>query len=231
MDQRAPLALSAAALAVAVLGGTSLGQAAEERLSSVVPFAKTAGFARLAGNAQKLNGRRSTLTGAPGTIPVVGKNGKLPPSIGGVGPQGARGPKGDRGEPGPRGPAGPTEGTATASVGTYLDVVDIGSALLVSTDSPATLFVFGRVQAEVKCAAATACNRHYQLHVDGQIVRGTIAEAHAGPGQDVTDNLAVFGTVAVAAGSHTVRLRAQNGAGVTFFLDVSPNVGAIVLGS
>jgi hypothetical protein len=115
MRARLPLALSLLALAVAILGATPLGQAASERIAAVVPFAKTAGYARVAGDAAKLNGRRSSLAGAPGTVPVVGKDGKLPPSIGAVGPQGppgAQGPKGDRGlkgdkgEKGDRGPKG-----------------------------------------------------------------------------------------------------------------------------
>ena len=107
MRRRAPLVLSITALVVAVFGGTPLGRAAGERLSAAVPgFAKRAGFAKFAGDASKLNGRRSTLSGAPGTIPVVGRNGRLPASIGAVGPQGAQGPKGDKGDKGDKGPPG-----------------------------------------------------------------------------------------------------------------------------
>ncbi|HKP18500.1 MAG TPA: hypothetical protein VJT84_08475 [Gaiellaceae bacterium] len=101
MHQRAPIVLSSAALAVAVLGATPLGQAAGENLRAVVPFAKTAG------NAQKLNGHRAALSGAPGTIPVIGRNGKLPARIGAVGPKGPAGP------PGPAGPGGPAGGALT----------------------------------------------------------------------------------------------------------------------
>jgi hypothetical protein len=73
MRQRAPLVLSITALVVAVLAATPLGQAT---VSAVVPpFARTAGFARLADNSNKLNGHRSTLRGVPGSIPVVGANG------------------------------------------------------------------------------------------------------------------------------------------------------------
>ncbi|HZQ66280.1 MAG TPA: hypothetical protein VFA66_13755 [Gaiellaceae bacterium] len=103
MRQRAPLVLSIAALVVAVLGATPLGHAAGDRLTAVVPFAKTAGFAKNAGNTSRLNGRRSALSGAPGTIPVVGRDGKLPESLGVIG---ARGPQGERGPQGPAGPAG-----------------------------------------------------------------------------------------------------------------------------
>jgi hypothetical protein len=97
------VALSAAALLVAVLGATPPGRAAGDRLAAVVPFAKTAGYAKFAGDSSKLNGRRSTFAGVPGTIPVVGKNGRLPASLGAVGQQG---PKGDRGEQGADGHAG-----------------------------------------------------------------------------------------------------------------------------
>jgi hypothetical protein len=86
-----------------LLATTPLGRAAGDSLTSVVPYAKTAGFAKLAGNSAKLNGRKSTLAGIPGTIPVVGANGKLPAAIGAVGsqgPQGPQGPKGSSGAPG-----------------------------------------------------------------------------------------------------------------------------------
>jgi hypothetical protein len=107
--QRASLVLSATALVISVLGVTPLGQAAGERLAATIPpFAKTAGYAKFSGDATKLNGRRSTLAGARGTIPVVGTNGKLPPSIGTVGPQGPAGPKGDKGLQGPKGDKGDT---------------------------------------------------------------------------------------------------------------------------
>jgi hypothetical protein len=104
MRQRAPLALSATALAVAVFGSTPVGQAVT---SNIPPFAKTSGFAKVAGNSAKLNGRRSALSGAPGTIPVVGRDGKLPGSLSSLGP---RGPQGERGPQGPAGPAGASTG-------------------------------------------------------------------------------------------------------------------------
>jgi hypothetical protein len=110
MRHRWPMLLSTAALVVAVLGATPLGNAAVHRVAAVVAFAKQAG------NAAKLNGHRSSVTGAAGTIPVVGPNGKLPTSLGAVGPQGPAGPKGDRGakgekgDKGDQGPIGPSEG-------------------------------------------------------------------------------------------------------------------------
>jgi hypothetical protein len=50
-------------------------------LVSAVPYAKTAGFAKFAGDSSKLNGRKSALNGTPGTIVAVGKSGKLPGSL------------------------------------------------------------------------------------------------------------------------------------------------------
>jgi hypothetical protein len=100
MRQRAPIVLSSAALVVAVFGSTPVGQAVTAKIP---PFAKTSGFARVAGNSAKLNGRRSALSGAPGTILVVGKDGKLPAALGAVG---ARGPQGERGPQGPAGAGG-----------------------------------------------------------------------------------------------------------------------------
>ena len=89
MNQRLPLVLSATALVVALVGSTPLGQAAEQALEQVVPRAKTADFAT---NAGRLNGRRSALDPKPGQIPVVGSDGRLPPSIVAAGP--AAGPSG-----------------------------------------------------------------------------------------------------------------------------------------
>ena len=107
MRTRLPLVLSTLALLVALLGATSLGHAAGTAMRAVPPFAKTSGFARLADNSTKLNGRKSTLRGLPGTIPVVGANGKLPASIGAVGPQGSQGSQGAMGPRGLTGPVGP----------------------------------------------------------------------------------------------------------------------------
>jgi hypothetical protein len=108
MQNRLSLVLSTTALLIAVFGATPLGHAASRAIHKVPPFAKTASYAKFAGNASKLNGRRSTLSGAPGTIPVVGQNGKLPASIGAVGPQGPQGSAGAKGAAGLKGDKGDT---------------------------------------------------------------------------------------------------------------------------
>lgn len=99
MRERLPIVLSGSALLVAVFGATPLGHAAGQAIQAVPPFAKTANFAKFAGNASKLNGRKSTLKGAPGTIPVVGRDGKLPASIA-ADRRGSRGRRGRRGRMG-----------------------------------------------------------------------------------------------------------------------------------
>jgi len=96
MNQRLPLVLSATALVVALVGSTPIGNAAQNALQ-LVPRAKRADFAS---NAGKLNGHKSSVNPKSGQIPVVGADGKLPASIGAVGP------KGDQGAAGPAGVGG-----------------------------------------------------------------------------------------------------------------------------
>jgi hypothetical protein len=231
MPQRAPIVLSITALVVAVLGATPLGQATATKLAAKFPpFAKTAGFAKLSGNSNKLNNHKSTLRGLPGTIPVVGANGKLPASIGAVGPQGPAGAAGAKGD---RGPAGPTFGAATrvGNPNSYTNMTEIGDTVDVKFDSAGTLFAFGRVEAGLVCMANQQCNRHYGLYVDGQQVQGTLVEVLNYSNVSRTDNFAVFGTTAVSAGTHTIRFRAGNSAEVTGSSDTSVNVGGIALGN
>ena len=102
MRERLPLVLSTCALLVAVFGATPLGQAADRVIHTVPPFAARAGFAKLAGtadNAKRLNGHKAKLSPKAGDIPVVGANGKLPASIGAVGPEGPKERKGPKGPP------------------------------------------------------------------------------------------------------------------------------------
>jgi hypothetical protein len=230
MRKRAPIVLSTTALVVAVLAATPLGQATATRLAAIPPFARTAGFAKLAGNSAKLNNHRSTLRGLPGTIPVVGTDGKLPASIGAIGPQGPAGAKGERG---PVGPVGPTRGVATKNgrPNDYTNNTEIGQPIDITVDSQSTLFVFGRVQATVSCAAGQSCQRHYGLYVGSEQVEGTLVVAYAPVGGSATDNVAVFGTITVPAGTHSIRFRAGNSQYVTGALDIYTNIGAIQLGN
>jgi hypothetical protein len=101
--RRLPVMLSASALLVALFGATPLSRAASDALAQVVPRAKKADFAA---NAGQLNGHRSSTKPTVGQIPVVGRSGKLPASLGAVGPQGPQGLAGQQGAAGPQGPPG-----------------------------------------------------------------------------------------------------------------------------
>jgi hypothetical protein len=234
MRQRAPLVLSITALVVAVLAATPLGQATVSKVAAKIPpFARTAGFARLSGNSNKLNNHKSTLRGLPGTIPVVGANGKLPASIGAVGVQGPAGPAGPKGDNGAQGPVGPTNGVASkiGRPSDYTNNTEIGTATSISVSSQSTLFVFGRVQSTVACTAGQGCQRHFGLWVDDQQVEGTLGLAYGIPGGNATDTVTVFGTINVSPGNHSIRFRAGNSQYVTAATDVYVNIGAIQLGS
>ena len=103
--KRLPLVLSATALVVAVFGSTPVGHA----VGSAIPaFAKSAGYAKQAGNASALNGIKASKQARPGMLVPLGTDGKFPSSVGLVGPAGPAGPKGDRGDTGAVGPKGAT---------------------------------------------------------------------------------------------------------------------------
>jgi hypothetical protein len=107
VSKRLPSILAATALVIALLGATPLGHAARNIVESIPPFAKKANYAPTAGNALRLNGHKASSTGAPGTIPVLNRLGKLPSSINARGPRGPQGPEGSQGTTGPQGQAGP----------------------------------------------------------------------------------------------------------------------------
>jgi hypothetical protein len=94
MRRQLPLVLSATALITALLGSTQLGRAAGNVIEQIVPHAKLADFAT---NAGKLNKHKASTTPKAGQIPVLNARGKLPASIGAVGPPG---PQGSQGPPG-----------------------------------------------------------------------------------------------------------------------------------
>jgi hypothetical protein len=102
MGRHLPVALAAAALVVAVLGWTSLGEAAETAV-------RTALFAR---NADKVDGISASRTRKPGQLVALNRQGKFPASVLPRGREviveGPRGQPGDRGPAGPEGPAGAT---------------------------------------------------------------------------------------------------------------------------
>jgi hypothetical protein len=216
MRQRLPILMSGAALTVAVLGSTPLGEAGR----NVLLPANSVGAAQIRSSAvQTRHLAIGAVTGAKvkrGTLLTRHfKAGQIP-----AGPRGAQGAAG---------PPGPTTGAATNSGGRYTDVVEIGQPLQITVPTAGKLFVFGRIQAHVGCGAV-ACNRHYEIYVDGTNVPGTLAEVHVPANTTITEHAGFFGIRDVTAGVHTIRLRASNSPGVTSSLDVLPNVGGIALG-
>ena len=128
MPQRLPLALSVTALVVAVLGSTPLGEAAENLVSAVPPFAKQAGYAKTAGtaqNAKRLAGHTASRTPRPGQIPIVAANGKLAASLGAVGAPGAKGDPGAPGAKGDKGDKGDKGSPGVTSVTTVNDTANV----------------------------------------------------------------------------------------------------------
>jgi Collagen triple helix repeat (20 copies) len=97
MRQRLPIVISVTALVVALLGVTSLGEAAGNAVR-----------ATFASNAGKLGGFAPSKKSTRNTVVVRGANGKIDRASLPAGPRGARGPAG------PTGPTGPTGATGAA---------------------------------------------------------------------------------------------------------------------
>lgn len=95
--QRLSLILSSTALVVALLGVTPLGHAAGSVASKVVPYANRSGYAT---NAGAVTGIKASRRPTAGKLVPLGANGRLPASIGAVGPAGPGGPAGQQGPPG-----------------------------------------------------------------------------------------------------------------------------------
>lgn len=111
MKRRLPLALSAAALVVALLGSTPLGQAVT---AAIPPLAQHARTADRATNASAVNGIKASRQPLPGRLVPLGADGRFAASVGAIGPQGPKGEPGPQGSPGPAGPTGPTGPTGQA---------------------------------------------------------------------------------------------------------------------
>ena len=119
-----------------------------------------------------------------------------------------------------------TGDTAGVSVGIGEDPQPAGESVQVRTLRPTKLFVFGRIDGEVTCAAGTGCSLGYQIFVGNRPVPDAAAFVSGGP----REQLAVFGVVPVGAGVHTVQFRVKatpnlvgSSSGLT--------VGAIALGA
>ena len=112
MKQRIPLALSSAALIVAVMGTTPISQAAKHAVAKVPPFATNAG---------SVNGIKASKTPKPGQLLALGNTAKFPASVVPAGPAGPVGAAGPAGPAGPAGAAGTISGVAAGGdlAGTY----------------------------------------------------------------------------------------------------------------
>jgi hypothetical protein len=102
---RLSMIVSTTALLVALFGSTPVGHAVG---SNVPLFAKTAGYAKQAGNAASVGRVKVSKQPRPGTLLPLGTDGRFPASVGLVGPVGPQGPKGDQGEKGAIGTKGET---------------------------------------------------------------------------------------------------------------------------
>lgn len=133
--------LSSAALAVAILGATPLGNAA---LAQVVPLAK------YAKNAGTVDGIKASRTPKANQLVPLGAQGRYPASVG-FGPAGPAGPKGDTGPKGDPGDAGPKgDKGATGPKGDKGDTGPKGA-----TGPPGVLSVDLQAQAIASSTSAT----------------------------------------------------------------------------
>ena len=94
---RLPVVLSFTALAIALLGSTSVGHAFSAGVAKRAVFAKNAGA---------VNHIKASRTPRPGMLVPLGQDGKFPASVGLAGPKGEKGDKGDTGAQGPAGLSG-----------------------------------------------------------------------------------------------------------------------------
>jgi Collagen triple helix repeat (20 copies) len=93
-----PVALSVAALVVAVFGSTPVGEAAAKRVVKKALYAL---------NADKVDGIDASRTPRAGELLALDGSGRFPGSVVPPGPEGPAGPQGPAGPEGPAGPAGP----------------------------------------------------------------------------------------------------------------------------
>jgi hypothetical protein len=243
---RLPLALSSAALIVAVLGSTPAASAAREALemvrNSVGPQHIRTGAVQtrhLAKNSVAGPVIRSGVVTTRHLAPNAVNGDKIAEGSlraahfragemiqGAPGPQGPAGPAGPAGAQGPPGPTfGAVQGTGTGVSGA---LAPLAFKVEVVTTTPARLFVFGVVMPTMTCGQQ-ACARTYILTVNGQPVSTTGASISGAAGRTVQGEMSRFGVVAVPRGRHIVEwARRDSGTHVTS--STGATVGAIVLG-
>lgn len=229
--ERLPLLLSIAALVVAVLGTTPLGEAAMEALPR-----SSVGTAQLKPNsvtsAKVRNGTLQRDDFRLGAFPTAGAAGPT----GDKGDKGDPGPKGDKGEAGPRTPSWGDVTGPSFGAGDLSSWKDLGSKLTLAPvgGKSARYFVFGRISAEVTCSSGGACEQLYALFVNGNVVQQTNARVSGPAGQRARDNISMFGIATVSRATRLVNdpvlsLRYRNGSNVAES-SVAISLGAIALG-
>jgi hypothetical protein len=146
VKDRLPIAISVAALVVAVLGSTGLGEAAQNGVTSGVAKAK---------QATGLSAQKSTARRGP-----RGPRGRRGPR-GYRGPRGFQGPPGDKGDKGDKGDRGPSEAIAARSsipVGIDATSSATANAVLVRPSVPVGNYaITARVTVETTLGLVVAC--------------------------------------------------------------------------
>lgn len=191
MKHRLSVALSVTALTVALFGSTPIGRAV---VSAVPPFAKKAGYAKVAGNADAVDGIKAARQPRAGFLVPLGANGRFPPSVGEAGPKGDRGdpgaqgpmgPQGATGRQGPQGPAGPSHAYANAAA-SYVKVAkaqnafNLNATIVAKVDVPAgsyvmsfkTNLVFSKGPAILDCALQYTAGSQFSAGDFTEIVPG-----------------------------------------------------------
>jgi hypothetical protein len=123
---RLPVVLSFTALAIALLGSTSVGHAFSSGVAKRAVFAKNAGA---------VNGIKASKQPRPGRLLPLGPDGKFPASVGLAGPrgpQGLKGEKGDKGDTGDTGAQGPAGTSGLSGYGYYVQGQDVAKETVAS---------------------------------------------------------------------------------------------------
>jgi hypothetical protein len=179
MKNRLPIALSATALVVSLLGATGIGQAASNAVVS-----------SFASNAGKLGGYAPSKTAKKNTVVVRGSNGKidkasLPLTRGPAGPTGPTGPKGDTGATGAAGAKGDTGASFTLATTLPSGQTETGGWAVGGGTSD---YLSDSINFRIPLAAPiTGANAHYLA------VGAPTTAACPGPGQAASGQLCIYG--------------------------------------
>jgi hypothetical protein len=231
MRQHLPLAFSAAALVVAVLGATGLGEAAL-RAVPIATFAKNAG---------KVNGIKASRTPKAGQLLALNRNKKFPKTVVPAGPQGPPGAKGDQGPKGDQGAPGtaPVGGVAEVKVvsdtdahlttsATFVDVPGASTSIEVPAGQTARLIV--RYTAETFCSGSWCPVRVTVNDTEADPASGYDFAFYSSGGATWVGAAIDRSTGSLAAGTYTVKVQyAALGAGTLRVDDSSLTVERVRL--